>query len=81
MLLPVFMRNQCAIGEVMAKLTPHEIRSIAVAAMVDPRSVRKALAGQPLADLTVERIRSALAKTGRSGLLPASTGPNTPQAA
>lgn len=54
----------------MAKLSPHELRSIAVAAVVDPRSVKKALAGQPLHVLTMHRIRAALDRLGRLDLLP-----------
>lgn len=51
------------------KLTPHEIRSIAVAAFVDPRSVAKALEGRPLAPLTLGRIRAVLEAQGRGDLV------------
>lgn len=47
--------------------------------MVDPRSVRKAIAGAPLAHLTTERIKAALAQLGRVDLLPAEN--TTPPAA
>lgn len=77
-LLPVYKPPRGAIAGVMAKLTPHEIRSIAVAAMVDPRSVRKAIAGAPLAHLTTERIKAALAQLGRADLLSGPTNYSTP---
>lgn len=74
-LLPIFKLSHSVIDGVMAKLKPHEIRSIAVAAMVDPRSVRKAIEGAPLAHLTSERIKAALIRLGRVDLLPTSTPP------
>lgn len=52
------------------KLTPHETRSLAVAAMVDPRSIVKAIEGRPLAPLTLTRIQDTLEKLGRLQLLP-----------
>lgn len=55
----------------MAKLSPHELRSIAVEALVDPKSVKKALSGEPLHVLTMFRVRAALARLGRLDLLPA----------
>lgn len=76
--LPLIKLRQGAIAGGMAKLTPHEVRSIAVAAMVDPRSVRKALAKAPLHALTLTRIQRALADLGRSDLLAASTAPQPP---
>lgn len=54
----------------MPKLSPHEIRTIAVAAVVDPRSVMKALSGKPLHELTLNRIKNALVRDGRAELLP-----------
>lgn len=53
-------------------LTPHDYRSIAVASMVCERSVRRALAGQPLHALTFARIKAGLAQLGRLDLLPSS---------
>jgi hypothetical protein len=71
------------------RLTPHEERTIAAAAVCDPRSVRKCLSGGILASITLARIKRALSDMGRHDLLailgaPASNG-NTasppPQAA
>lgn len=76
-MLAIFMRSPGAIGGGMAKLSPHEIRTIAVAAIVDPRSVRKALDGAPLHALTLTRIRSALQKLDRQDLLAALPSNNT----
>lgn len=79
--LPFFKSLSCATGALMAKFSPHEIRSIAVAAMVDPRSVRKVLDGRPLHALTFERIKNALAQLNRLDLLPATTSAAEPPAA
>jgi hypothetical protein len=51
------------------RLTPHDERTIAATAFCDPRSVRKAVAGEVVAPLTMARIRHALASMGRSDLL------------
>lgn len=53
------------------RLTPHDERTIAAAAFCDPRSVRKAVAGEAVAPLTLARIQRALADMGRSHLLAA----------
>lgn len=46
----------------MSKLTPHEEREIAVAAGVDPRTVRSYLAGAPTSSTTKARIDRVLAE-------------------
>ena len=45
-------------------LTPHEVREVAVRAMVDPRSVQKLLAGETVRSITAHRIRVALVQLG-----------------
>ena len=52
------------------KLTAFELRQIAVAALVDPRTVRKALAGHLVQPMTRVRIRAALDEHGLGHLLP-----------
>jgi hypothetical protein len=42
----------------------HDVRRIAVEALVDPRTVRKYLDGHPVAKLTVRRIESAARRLG-----------------
>jgi len=55
------------------KLAAHEIRELCVLASVDPRTVAKALAGEKVRPLPLERIRRALAEAGREDLLPLAT--------
>ena len=80
-LLTIYKLHLSAIHGVMARPTPHEIRGIAVAAMVDPRSVRKVLDGRSLHALTFERIKNALAQLNRLDLLPTTNGAAEPPAA
>jgi DNA-binding LacI/PurR family transcriptional regulator len=47
-----------------AALTPHQERTIAVAAGCDPRTVRAYLKGKPQRSTTASRIAAALAKHG-----------------
>lgn len=44
--------------------TAHDVRRVAVAASVDPRTVRRYLTGQTTASTTAQRIRAALANLG-----------------
>ena len=46
------------------KLTAHQVREIAVAATVDPRTVRRYVEGERLYPMTALRIRGALHKLG-----------------
>lgn len=55
------------------RISTHEARAIAAEAFADPRSVRKFIEGKPLAHLPATRIRLALARLGRTDLLPSST--------
>lgn len=73
---PASARHECM------KLSPHQIRAIAVEAMCDPRSVTKAIEGHQLAPLTLERIRAALSRMGRADLLAhPPPSPTAPEAA
>lgn len=64
------------------RLSPHESRAVAVAAMVDPRSVNKCLAGGTVTPLTLARITKALRELGRTDLLAQlDTSNHPPQAA
>lgn len=53
-------------------------RAIANAAFCDPRSVLRALRGEPVRSLTLRRIRAVLENVGRLDLLP-SVEANTPK--
>lgn len=46
-------------------MTPHEIRQIAVAALVDTRTVRRYLKGLPIRDLCRRRIEAAAQRLAR----------------
>jgi hypothetical protein len=52
------------------KLTPIELREIAIVALVDERTLRRALAGATVRHLSRERIRRELANRGLLALLP-----------
>lgn len=52
------------------RLTAHDERALAVAAMVDPRTVRRALAGARVQPMALDRIRAALDARGLAHLLP-----------
>lgn len=69
----------------MAKPRAHEARAIAAAAFCDPRTVKKALAGETVSPLPLARIRNALEKMRRTDLIAAlasaSHAPHPPQAA
>ncbi len=43
--------------------TPHDLRRVAVAAAIDPRSVLRVLLGEPVRALTLTRIAGALGVT------------------
>jgi hypothetical protein len=58
-----------------SKLTAHEERVIAVDALVDPRTVRKALAGGRVNPMALARIRTALELHGLADLLPDDASP------
>jgi hypothetical protein len=51
------------------KLTASRIRAVAVAASVDPRTVRRYLDGYPVIGLCAERIEHALREPGREHLI------------
>lgn len=42
------------------RITAHQVRTIAVAASCDPRTVRKVLDGEPVQPMVLARIRRAL---------------------
>lgn len=46
------------------RLTAHQARKVAVAASVDPRTVRRVLRGDPVRSSTGARVRTALARLG-----------------
>lgn len=48
----------------MPTMVAHDIRKVAVEAMVDPRTVERYLDGKPLKGLTRERIRRAMVTLG-----------------
>jgi hypothetical protein len=50
--------------------TPIELREIALAALVDNRTLSRALRGERVKDLTLERIRRALEARGLLHLMP-----------
>src|SRR5262245_12846356 len=52
------------------ELDAHQIRAIAVAAAVDPRSVEKWLALEPLRSSVANRIRRAIRTLARRGVIP-----------
>jgi hypothetical protein len=52
------------------RLTAHEERTIAVDALVDPRTVRKAIAGDYVRPMSLARIRAALDARFLGHLLP-----------
>jgi hypothetical protein len=55
------------------KLTAFDERAISVDALVDPRTLRKALAGERVQPMTRVRIRTALEARGLAHLLPDAT--------
>ena len=55
----------------MKKLAAHEIRELSILASCDPRTIVKALSGERVRPLPLDRIRRALADAGREDLLPA----------
>ena len=59
------------------RLTAHEERALTVAAMGDPRTVRRALAGERVQPMALERIRTALDARGLAHLL-SGAPPSTP---
>jgi translation initiation factor 2 alpha subunit (eIF-2alpha) len=52
------------IAKALSEVTAHDIRSFAVAAEADPRSVRKVLRGDRLRGPVDRRIRRVLAEAG-----------------
>lgn len=52
-------------------LDPHTLRMVAVEAGVNPETVRRILNGKPAYSTTLQRVRSALEKTGHIDQLPA----------
>lgn len=52
------------------KLSTFELRAISVEALVDPRTLRRALLGVPLQPMTAVRVRAALEARGLAHLLP-----------
>ncbi len=63
-----------------------ELRRIAVLASADPRTVRRALLGEPVQPMILDRIVRAMKDAGLEHMLPpnprrASRRPNTPQSA
>lgn len=50
-------------------LTAHEERAIAVAALVDPRTVRRAIRGLRVQPMAYDRIRAVLEERGLAHLL------------
>lgn len=52
-----------------AKLTPHELRAVSVAAAIDPRTVRRYLAGHLVRPSSKTRIVRALRELGFSTLI------------
>jgi hypothetical protein len=67
------MFARCAHGAYMSepKLSPHEVRQVAVAAACDPRSVQAVLEGRPVRGSVHGRIVAALKKLGHGHLVPA----------
>lgn len=59
-----------------AAFSPHEIRAIAVKAMVDPRTVRRFLSGGRQPALVASRVRDALAAL-RPGAVSPSPAPSS----
>lgn len=55
----------------MPMLDPHTLRMVAVEAGVNPETVRRILNGKPAYSTTLQRVRSALEKTGHIDQLPA----------
>jgi hypothetical protein len=53
--------------ETFDRLTPHEIRAVAVRASVDPRTAARFLAGLPTHSTTADRIATALRELGVEG--------------
>lgn len=51
------------------KLSPHEIRRVAVLAACDPRSVVRVLQNAPVRSTTVARVHAALRDLGHGALL------------
>lgn len=52
-----------------SQLSAHEKRTVAVAALVDPRTLQRALRGQRVQPMALVRIRAALAAHGFAHLL------------
>ena len=57
------------------RLSAHDERALAVAALVDPRTVRKALVGLRVSPMALARIRAALEAQGLAHILPNETAP------
>jgi hypothetical protein len=55
-------------------MSAHETRRIAVAACVDPRTVRRVLAGKPVTSTTQARVNQALKRLGYSAEVPEEAG-------
>lgn len=51
-------------------LAPHELRALAVAAEVHPRTAAKVLAGRPTRAMQRDRVLRELRKQGREDLIP-----------
>jgi len=46
------------------RLPAHKLRAVAVKAQVDPRTVRRVLAGRPTREICAERVRGAISDLG-----------------
>jgi hypothetical protein len=55
------------------RLSAFDERRVAVTGHLDPRSVRKAIAGEPVSPMVLARTRAALAQLGLPDLLPSSS--------
>jgi hypothetical protein len=58
------------VTEIQRTLDAHELRTVAVAAACDPRSVQRVLRGEPMRSSVLSRIERAIAELQRRGKLP-----------
>lgn len=59
----------CTMKHTLRKLSAFDARRLAVAAFVDPRTLRKALSGERVSQMALARIRAALEREGLVDLL------------